>query len=182
MELRFSTFRRVIVVVFSITLCCVSRILFQWTLIGPGRRDPFWNEKKTKLGEGVRVDSGAMSWLPNFLVRSVGRNLGHPTKSPVGLWVSSFLVKRNERLEINAVGLLNLEVRGNYQCLVLLVLFCMILIFLSMLIVGKSFCVRSRIWPGNWSAGSLQTNSIWFCLWHRHIRKNDRRCVQASSH
>jgi len=50
-----------------------------------------------------------MSWLPNFLVKSIGRNLGQPTKSPVGLWVSSFLVKRNERLEINTVGLLNLE-------------------------------------------------------------------------
>jgi len=50
-----------------------------------------------------------MAWLPNFLVKSVGRNLGHPSRSPVGLWVSKFLVKRNERLEINAVRLLNLE-------------------------------------------------------------------------
>jgi len=50
-----------------------------------------------------------MTWLPSFLVKSVGRNLGHPSKSPVGLWVSRFLVKRNEKLEINAVHLLNLE-------------------------------------------------------------------------
>jgi len=49
------------------------------------------------------------SWFPSLLVRSVGRNLGHPSRSPVGHWVSKFLVARNSKLEINAVHLLGLE-------------------------------------------------------------------------
>ena len=50
------------------------------------------------------------SWFPSIVSKAVGRNLGNPSRSPVGLLVSRFLVERNARLEINAVHLLGLQV------------------------------------------------------------------------
>jgi len=49
------------------------------------------------------------SWFPSIVSKAVGRNLGNPSRSPVGLLVSRFLVERNARLEINAVHLLGLQ-------------------------------------------------------------------------
>lgn len=49
------------------------------------------------------------TWFPSVLAKSVGRNLGNPSKSPIGRLVSKFLVSRNTSLEINAVHLLKLE-------------------------------------------------------------------------
>jgi len=51
----------------------------------------------------------AMPWLPSFVAKRIGKNLGKPSKSPLGFFVGKFLVKKNEGLEKNTVKLLNLE-------------------------------------------------------------------------